>query len=125
VATLVARNENEAMVAPMVGSGGVCVLRESGGRFCVGAFGRNLASVAVKMFSHLIYSKNKFYTLCAFNAICQNYAAINCITFQHKKVSIPSTLTSHTLVSNITNSMEQSPREANSRSASPEMTGLL
>jgi hypothetical protein len=28
---------------------------ESGGRFCVGAFDRNLASVAVKMFSHLIY----------------------------------------------------------------------
>jgi hypothetical protein len=27
---------------------------ESGGRFCVGAFGRNLASVAVKMFSYLI-----------------------------------------------------------------------
>jgi hypothetical protein len=27
---------------------------ESNGGFCVGAFGRNLASVAVKMFSHLI-----------------------------------------------------------------------
>jgi hypothetical protein len=27
---------------------------ESGGRFCVGVFGRNLASEAVKMFSHLI-----------------------------------------------------------------------
>jgi hypothetical protein len=26
VATLVARNANEAMVAPMVGSGGICVL---------------------------------------------------------------------------------------------------
>jgi hypothetical protein len=26
---------------------------ESGGRFCVGTFGRNVASVAVKMFSHL------------------------------------------------------------------------
>jgi hypothetical protein len=25
---------------------------ESGSRFCFGAFGRNLASVAVKMFSH-------------------------------------------------------------------------
>jgi hypothetical protein len=49
VETLVARNANDAMVAPMVGSGGVCSL-ESGGRFCVGAFGRNLASVTVKMF---------------------------------------------------------------------------
>jgi hypothetical protein len=28
---------------------------ESGGLLCVGAFGSNLASVAVKMFSHLIY----------------------------------------------------------------------
>jgi hypothetical protein len=28
---------------------------ESSGWFCVGAFGRNLASVDVKMFSHLIY----------------------------------------------------------------------
>jgi hypothetical protein len=32
---------------------------ESGGRFCVGAFGRNLASVAVKLFPYLIYFKNK------------------------------------------------------------------
>jgi hypothetical protein len=32
VATLVARNANEAMVALMVGSGGVCVWRESGVR---------------------------------------------------------------------------------------------
>jgi hypothetical protein len=30
VATLVTRNSNEAMVAPAVGSGGVCILRESG-----------------------------------------------------------------------------------------------
>jgi hypothetical protein len=62
VATLVARNANEAMVEFMVGSGGVCVWRESGvrGRFCVGEFGRNLASVAVKMFSHLIYFTKKF-----------------------------------------------------------------
>jgi hypothetical protein len=34
--------------------GGVWWSVESGGRFRVGAFGRNLASVAVKMFSHLI-----------------------------------------------------------------------
>jgi hypothetical protein len=37
---------------------------ESGGRFCVGAFGRNLTSVAVKMFSHLIYFIKKLYTFC-------------------------------------------------------------
>jgi hypothetical protein len=47
MATLVARNTNEAMV----GSGGSL---ESGGLFCVGTFGKNLASVAVKMFSHLV-----------------------------------------------------------------------
>jgi hypothetical protein len=53
---------------------------ESGGRFCVGAFGRNLASVAVKMFSHSIYFENKLYKSCAFSAICKDNAAINCIT---------------------------------------------
>jgi hypothetical protein len=31
------------------------VWSQSDGRFCVDAFGRNFASVAVKMFSHLIY----------------------------------------------------------------------
>jgi hypothetical protein len=41
--------------------GGVWLSLESGGRFCIGAFGRNLASVAVKMFSHLIYFIKKFY----------------------------------------------------------------
>jgi hypothetical protein len=31
----------------------------------------NLASVAVKMFSHLIYWKKKFYKFCTFNAIAK------------------------------------------------------
>jgi hypothetical protein len=57
----------------------------SGGRFCVGAFGRNLASVAVKMFSHSIYFK-EFYKFCTFNCIFKDNAAINCITAQHKEV---------------------------------------
>jgi hypothetical protein len=43
------------------GYSGVWRNLESGGRFCVGAFGRNLVSVAVKMFSHLIYSIKNFY----------------------------------------------------------------
>jgi hypothetical protein len=34
---------------------------ESGSRFCVCAFGRNLASAAVKMFSRLIYFIKTFY----------------------------------------------------------------
>jgi hypothetical protein len=48
-------------VTPMVGSSVVYVWRESGGRFCVGAFGKNLTSVAVKMFSRLIYFIKTFY----------------------------------------------------------------
>jgi hypothetical protein len=36
---------------------------KSGGRFGVGAFGRNLAFFAVKMFSHVIY-KVILYILC-------------------------------------------------------------
>jgi hypothetical protein len=39
---------------------------ESGGRFCVGAFGRNLASIAGKMFSHVICFIDKFYKRCTF-----------------------------------------------------------
>jgi hypothetical protein len=62
---------------------------DSGGRFCVGASGRN--SITVKMFSHLIhaYFINKLYKFCSFNAICKDNAAINCITVQHKKSVIP------------------------------------
>jgi hypothetical protein len=66
---------------------------ESGGRFCVPAFGRNLASVAVKMFSHLIYFAKNCYKFCTFNAICEDNFKINFITVQHKTGSFPSTLT--------------------------------
>jgi hypothetical protein len=52
---------------------------KSGGRLCAGAFGTNLASVVVKMFSHVIYFTKKFYKFCTFNAICKDNAAINCI----------------------------------------------
>jgi hypothetical protein len=54
-------------------------------RFCVGAFGMNPASVAVKMCSHLIYFVKKVYKFCTFSAICKDNAAINCIAVQHKK----------------------------------------
>jgi hypothetical protein len=71
--------------------GGVSVSRsggslESGGRFCVRPFGRNLSSVAVKMFPRLIYYKKKFYKVCVFNAISKDNAAINCILFNTVKV---------------------------------------
>jgi hypothetical protein len=68
------------------GYGGVWRSLESGGRFCAGAFGRNLASVVAKMFSHLILFKNKFYKFGTFNAICKDNAAINCITVRFKKI---------------------------------------
>jgi hypothetical protein len=53
VATLVKRNLNEAVVTSVVESafGGSM---ESGGKFCVDAFDRSLASVAVKKFLHWI-----------------------------------------------------------------------
>jgi hypothetical protein len=49
------KNVNEAVVAPGgLRSAGILSL-ESGGPFCVDAFGRNLASVTAKMASHLMY----------------------------------------------------------------------
>jgi hypothetical protein len=70
---------------------GVCGL-ESGDRFCVGVNDRNLAAVVVKMFSHLIFFIKAVCRFCAFNAICEDIAAVNCVTFQHKKVSFSSVL---------------------------------
>lgn len=50
--------------------GGVCVLRlDSGGRFCIGAFGRSLVSVAVKTSPHLIHFKRKSSKLFTLNVI--------------------------------------------------------
>jgi hypothetical protein len=74
----------EAMVVCMVGYGRVHIWRESRVRqwVCVCAFGRNQASVAVKMFSHLMYFIKKFYR-CTFNVICKDNAAIKmyyCLT---------------------------------------------
>jgi hypothetical protein len=71
------------------------MILESGGRFCVGAFGWNLVSFAVKMFSHLNYSIQAFYR-CTFNAICKDIVAISFIILQHKTNSFPSTLMGHT-----------------------------
>jgi hypothetical protein len=70
-----------------LGSGVVCVSRESvfrGSRVCAGVFGRNLASVVVKMFSHLNYLKKRVYTFCTFDAICKVDASIICICVRHK-----------------------------------------
>jgi hypothetical protein len=66
MATLVTRNVNEVLVAPMMVPGGVCVLRDSGVLchavvlcWCVW---QNLASVTAKMFTYLTYIVN-LYTL--------------------------------------------------------------
>jgi hypothetical protein len=99
VATLVARNENEAWwrlywcLAEFAFGGSL----ESGGRFCARDFVRNLASVAVKIISTFIYFKKKCYAFCAFDAICKDNASINCITVQHKEGLFPSFFTGHTL----------------------------
>jgi hypothetical protein len=89
VATLVARNANEAMMASVVGSGGVCVQRESG--FCSQAVGFVLVclAVTVKMFPHLIHVIKTFYKFCTFYAICKDNAAINCKTGSSHKRFIP------------------------------------
>jgi hypothetical protein len=44
---------------------------------CFGAFDRNLVSVVVKMFSHLIKFIKKCYKCCIFNAICRDNILIN------------------------------------------------
>lgn len=51
---------------------------ESGCRFCGGEFGRAVASVAVKIFPHLIYLKF-FYIFSTPNAIRKDNAEINYI----------------------------------------------
>jgi hypothetical protein len=60
---------------------------ESGGRFGVGALDMNVDSIAVKMFSHLSYFTITFcFKFFTFITICEDYAAINCVTVQYIKV---------------------------------------
>jgi hypothetical protein len=44
------------------------------------AFGRNAASVAVKVIRYLIYFTKKCYKIYIFNAICKDNDAVNCVT---------------------------------------------
>jgi hypothetical protein len=60
------------MVAPAVGSAFDGSLK-SGGRFYVGAFDTNVASVAMKMFSHSVQFINTFYKCFTLNAICEDF----------------------------------------------------
>jgi hypothetical protein len=44
---------------------------ETSGYFCVDAFGRNTASVAVNIFSRLIFFKKTLYKCRTFSTICR------------------------------------------------------
>jgi hypothetical protein len=77
--------------------GGLWRSLESGGRFCVGVFGRNLASVAFKMFSHSVFFIKKFYK-CTFNAICRDNAAVDRIAFQDSKVLFPWSMSGYNML---------------------------
>jgi hypothetical protein len=82
VTTLIAGNANMAMVASMVGSAesGFGESLESGGLFRVSALERNLASVTMNIFSHLICFKNIFNKFSTLDVICKDNVAIKCIT---------------------------------------------
>jgi hypothetical protein len=82
MATLVARNVNKKLVAP----GEMYVQLKSGvrGSVCVGAFARNLASVAVKTFFTLNYFLKKFYRLCISLRFEKKYATVS-LNVQHKR----------------------------------------
>jgi hypothetical protein len=60
---------------------------ESGSRFCVGAFDRNLASATLTFLPHLIYFIKKCNKFCTFSLIFKGNATMNCIIVQHKEVS--------------------------------------
>jgi hypothetical protein len=85
VAVLVARDTNNAMVAPMAGSDSLCLAGarnlESGGRF----MSLRLARRREKFFNLTHYIKKfcKWYT---FNATFKDVAAINYITASYKKI---------------------------------------
>jgi hypothetical protein len=57
---------------------------ESGGRFCIDAFGRKLALVVVEDVSNFNSLSKDFYKCCTCNVICKDNAGINCITTRHR-----------------------------------------
>lgn len=56
---------------------------ESGGRSYAGAFGRNLRSVVMMVFSHLINLCTRIYRFCTFNAICRDNDVVTCMIVRH------------------------------------------
>jgi hypothetical protein len=81
-APLVARNGNEAVVAPMVGSGGVCSQ-------AVGFVLVRLAGIWLQSAWRYVFTLNSlyedFYKFWTLNVIYKDNAAINCINVQHTK----------------------------------------
>jgi hypothetical protein len=75
MATLVGRNANESLVAPIVGSGGVCFWWESGFISREHVFTFNLVF-------------KEFYK-CNLNTTCKEIAAIICITVLYKMGFFP------------------------------------
>jgi hypothetical protein len=103
---MVARNTNDSLVAPAVGSGRVCVCRESGvGRavryrcvwqesgfshHCYGFFQKRSLTLLVRMESQLL----------------QIFSAVSCVTFQH--INISGTTAHRALISSRAFSLEDS-----------------
>jgi hypothetical protein len=65
----------------------VCVWQESGVRWSVLRLcvWQDLDSVAVKMFSHLIYFMERIYKRVTFDAICKDKVSIKHVIIQHKE----------------------------------------
>jgi hypothetical protein len=59
---------------------------ELGGRIYVGACGRSMASVTVKMFSHRIYFIKTFHKFYTFSGIPELMVQYNLLLFQYKRV---------------------------------------
>jgi hypothetical protein len=54
---------------------------ESGGRYFVGSLGRNMASIAVNMFSHLTRFSKTFHKFSTSDVISKNDTAMNWLSF--------------------------------------------
>jgi hypothetical protein len=72
------------------GSGGVCIWRslESGGRFCVCAFGRSLALVTLNIFSHLLYFIKTFTHFVLSMQFANIMLQINCNSTQRRLIPV-------------------------------------
>jgi hypothetical protein len=90
VATLVARNANEAVVVLMVGSGDICIWRNSGvwsqAVVLCWCFWQETGFSRHEDGFTLNLLKKTFYKSCTFNLNCKNIHAVNFIIAQHKKI---------------------------------------